>query len=164
MRQTCNKATTDWIGDRREYNRDSASLPAECGDHGRSAGQDHIGLQVDQLFGECRNSVSGAIGPAILDSDVSTLHPTEPLQLLLQRRDPGLFFRTATRDREQHANVLNWVELLSERATTPRYRTADKRYEFAPLHSTTSSEPRWSRYQFSHSAAGDCGVAMGCAE
>ena len=59
-----------------EYDRDRPRLPLECsGRHSRVC-DNHIGLQIDQLFGEHPKPISVAGGPAIVDPDVATsVHP-----------------------------------------------------------------------------------------
>jgi hypothetical protein len=78
-------------------------------------------------------------GPVNINSHVAP-GPTQLPQLLQQRRNASLRYRTILILRHEHADTSHALVLLRTRRERPRgRRAADKRDEFAPSHSITSS-------------------------
>jgi hypothetical protein len=78
-----NKAASDRIGHVHEHNRERASFPQQCGDHGSVLANDNIGPSIDQLL--CKSSclIGTTGGPTNVDLDIAAVRPTqlsEPIQ------------------------------------------------------------------------------------
>ena len=121
-------------------------------------GNQHIGLQSDQLFCECLNSDCVSIAPAIIDSEVSSIRPAELLKALLKYGHAGADIGIAFGNRHQHANTANSLRLLRTRGERPRSRTAEQRDERAPVHCPVP--PVLPTERIAHlGTAGDCCAA-----
>src|SRR5205823_3615348 len=97
-------------------------------------GDQHIGLQADQLFRECLNSACIGIAPPIINSNIAAILPAQLLKALLKCGDTRTNIGIAFGDRHQHAHAANSFRLLRARRERPRRRAAEQRDELAPLH------------------------------
>jgi hypothetical protein len=75
------------IGDGEKHDRCGSRRLQEAFGRRRGMGNQHIGLQPNQLFRECLNSVSVGIAPPIINSNVAAVAPTEFLKALLKNGD-----------------------------------------------------------------------------
>jgi hypothetical protein len=98
----------------------------------------HIGLQVDQLFRGRLNSACIGITPAIVNSNIAAIVPAEFLKALLKYGDARTSICIAFGNRHQHTHAANSFRLLSARRERPRSRCAAEQCdELAPLHFLT---------------------------
>src|SRR5258708_11242358 len=139
MRQTCDQPLAERIGNREEHDRYGAGRLQEAFGRRRGMGDQHVGLQSDQLFCECLNSDCVGIAPAIIDSEVASIRPAELLRALLKYGHAGADIDIAFRNRHQHAHTTNSLRLLRSRRERPRGRAAEHREELPTFHSITSS-------------------------
>src|SRR5215813_4320176 len=145
MRQTCDQPLAERIGNREEHDRYGAGRLQEAFGRRRGMGDQHVGLQSDQLFCECLNSGRVCIAPAIIDSEIASTRPAELLKALLKYGHAGADIGIAFRNRHQHADTTNSLRLLCARCERPKKRrrgcrAAEQRDELAaPYHSITSS-------------------------
>jgi hypothetical protein len=95
-------------------------------------GDQHIGLQADQLFRKCLNSVCIGIAPTIINSNIAAILPAELLKALLKKVDARTDIGIAFGDRHQHADVPHPLALLRARRERPRGRAAEQDDEIAP--------------------------------
>src|SRR5262249_978470 len=101
--------------------------------------KNEFGLLSHQFFRLLPDLRHVCCGPAIVDSDVSVLHPPKLLQPVPERRDPCLCFLIALGIGHQHADAPHTVPLLRPRRERPCGWAAEQRDELAALHSITSS-------------------------
>src|SRR5262249_43629451 len=140
MRQTCDQPLAERIGDREEHDRYGAGRLQEAFGRRRGVGDQHVGLQSDQLFCECLNSDCVGIAPAIIDSEVPSIRPAELWRALPKYSPAGAATRIASRNRHQHADMTNSLRLLRARREWPRRRrAAETNNDLASIHSITSS-------------------------
>src|SRR5262249_32621020 len=66
------------------------------------------------------------------DAEIAAVRPTELLQTLLERGNPGLRLWTAVGDPAQHADPSCRTGLLRTRRKRPSRRAAEQRDELAP--------------------------------
>src|SRR5262249_27460427 len=139
-RQACDQALTKRVGDREEHDRYGACRLQEAFGRRGGMGDQHIGLQADQLFRKCLNSVCIGVAPTIINSNIAAILPAELLKALLKKGDARTDIGIAFGDRHQHAYAPYALGLLRARRERPRRRrAAEQRDECAALHSITSS-------------------------
>src|SRR5215510_615517 len=143
MRQTCDQPLAERIGNREEHDRYGAGRLQEAFGRRRGMGDQHVGLQSDQLFCERLNSDCVGIAPAIIDSEVASLRPAELLKALPKYSHAGADLGIAFRNRHQDADTTNSLRLLRPRRERPGRRTTNQRDELAASHSITSSARCW---------------------
>src|SRR5262249_20795357 len=78
-------------------------------------------------------------GKTSIDADIVTLRPSEPLEFLSKFRGACFGFRIVLGEAHQHRDVPHALALLRTERQRPRRGRANKRDEFAPVHSITSS-------------------------
>src|SRR4029077_10994380 len=127
MRQTCDQPLAERIGDREEHDRYGAGRLQEPFGRRRGMGDQHVGLQSDQLFCESLNSDWVGFAPAIIDSEVASIRPAELLKALLKYGHAGADIGIAFRDRHQDADTTNSLRLLRSRRKWPCRRAAEQR-------------------------------------
>src|SRR5262249_12720100 len=81
-RKTRDKAGTYRIGDLRKYDGDIAGCLLQRDQRYRRTGQEHVGLESNQLRGLSPHALEVAAAPTILDAKVSARHPAELLEPL----------------------------------------------------------------------------------
>src|SRR5215467_4909507 len=134
MRQTCDQPLAERIGNSEEHDRYGAGRLQEAFGRRRGMGDQHVGLQSDQLFCECLNSDCVSIAPAIIDSEVASIRPAELLKALLKYGHAGADIGIAFRNRHQHADTTNSLRLLRACCERPCRRAADQLDYLAPFH------------------------------
>src|SRR5262245_35147069 len=72
--------------------------------------------------------------PAVVDPNIASLCPTQPLKVLPKSRDAGLSFRIALGICDQHADPSHLLRLLRACRERPRRCAAEKRDEVASPH------------------------------
>ena len=96
--------------------------------------EDHVGLQVDQLFREHPHPVDVAGGPTNVHPQIAAIGPTQLRKPLRERGEPGLSLRIVFVARHQHADPPHAVGLLRARRQRPRRRAPKPRDELPPPH------------------------------
>ena len=91
-RQAGDEARADRVGDDDEHDRDRAGLALQCRGDRRRMGEDHVGLQGDQLFRERRQPICVAGRKASVDADIAAFRPSELVEPLPECREPRLSF------------------------------------------------------------------------
>src|SRR5262249_51167682 len=106
----------------------------------RRVRQDHIGLQIDQLFRRCLHPLDIAGNPAHVHSQIAAINPSELGQSLSESGYPRSCIRIAFVPPDQDANPTHLLTLLRPCCDRPcRCRAAEEGNELAPSHSITSS-------------------------
>src|SRR5215472_12408875 len=91
-----------------------------------------IDIEPDELGDDLMRAFGASLHPAILDRDGLTLDPTEFAQSLYKGGGPLGLRRRSGPAKQSNGRQLHLLRASRER---PRgRRTADKRYELAPLH------------------------------
>src|SRR5262249_20912945 len=98
---------------------------------GRRIGQDHVGAQIEQFFGELARMDYVARTPAIDELDIAALDPAERVRARLKTHAPRLPFRV-TRDPHQSAHPPHAIRLLRARRERPSRSAAQKDHELTP--------------------------------
>jgi hypothetical protein len=131
-----NKASTDWIDDTSENDRDSASYLQQWRDCGGATAGDDIRRQRDQLLGVSANEGCIAPAPAIIDLDVATIAPAQLLQTMLERRQAGPCVRVVRvcGPRKKHPDPTHSFRLLRRRHGWPHHCKSKSRDELAAFH------------------------------
>src|SRR5262249_46510071 len=81
------EALANGVRDRHKYNWNVAGLPQQ-GCHNRTGvGDDHLGLQLDQFFGELPHEYWVVGGPAVVNPKIAALQPSKLVKFPLQGRD-----------------------------------------------------------------------------
>jgi hypothetical protein len=101
--------------------------------------QNDVRRERDQFRYVFAETIGIASGPAIIDPHVDTVRPAQGGERLLERRGAGHCFRIFLGENTEHANAPHAFRLLRPRHLRQRRRCAEKRDEFPPLHSITSS-------------------------
>ncbi len=115
MRQPGNKAGADWVGDIHKYDRDRPRLPLKCsGLRGRFC-EDHVGLQIDQLFGVHARPIDAATGPTNVRPHVAAVGPTQLSKPLHELGQVGFCVRIVFVERRQPPNPPRPAKLLCVR-------------------------------------------------
>ena len=87
----------------------------ERGHRGRGHANNHVGLEIDEVHGECTHLVSLAGAPTKFDAAVAAFRPAELLQLLLQRSNASLSFWISRRKSAQQRDPPGLRTELSNR-------------------------------------------------
>src|SRR5262249_55826592 len=109
--QAGTKAAADGIGNLGKYDRHSPRRLLQCG-HGWSArSKDNVWRQCYQF--SCSFRIVGITGvPAIVDLQIATIGPTQPLQFLKECGNACLSFWTVFGKRREQADMPNLFALL----------------------------------------------------
>src|SRR5262249_45611011 len=144
MRKTLNQTGTYRVDNDYEYDWDAASYPLQRGRCQCAVGHDHVRRQGHELRGVSARAIRVSDAPAIVDPNIASLCPTQPLKVLPKSCDAGLSFRIALGICDQHTDPSYLLRLLRARLHWPRSRrAANQRDELAALHSITSSASCW---------------------
>src|SRR5262249_25084944 len=87
-RQTRDDASADRIARRREHDRDDGCRLLGCEDWWGVMRENDIDLEPDQFGGDLSEALAASLGPANLNRDVATFHPTEFAQPLHECGEP----------------------------------------------------------------------------
>src|SRR5262249_46386727 len=118
---------------RSDWNCRSRASGSESG--GRRPSNNDIDVAVQKLGDEAGFLCERAFRPAYVNGQVLPFGPAA----LLERFAKGAKHRRERRHRPDHGYAPNPTSLLRPRRHRPCGRTAEQRYELAPLHSITSS-------------------------
>src|SRR5262249_15674499 len=141
-RQAPDHASSDRIGKIREHDRNRAGFPQERLNRGRTAGKNHVGLEIDELLCDCSHAIEVARGPAIVGAKVASLDPTKSLKGLPKGHKPSAAFRIGVGIAPAHhgGKQPHTLALLRPCGERPGgRRAAEQRDELAAFHSITSS-------------------------
>jgi hypothetical protein len=133
VRQACNNASSDRVGNIDEDDWDCAALARECGDRGSGLDQDHVGVLLDNLL--CKaHTINITCHPTIIDPDIAPVRPTKRLERLAECRSVLLPFRIVCTP-HPNGDLRQSAALLRARSARPRDdRAAEERYELPPPH------------------------------
>src|SRR5258708_11697939 len=125
----------------------------------------HVGLQSEQFFRECRQPSRIAGGPAMINPEVAAIHPPQFGECLVESRYQRLCFCIALCQARQHANTTYHGRLLSARSERPHHCcAAEDLDEIAPSHSPPPDRgPYRAPYQNVVSRSGGLRPASLCA-
>jgi hypothetical protein len=96
-------------------------------------------LQADQLLRERSYPIGVTAAPTKVHPHVAAIGPTQARKRLRERREARLRQGIVFVVRHEHADAPHPLGLLRSARQRPRRRAAEKRDEFAPFHSITSS-------------------------
>src|SRR5262249_1973245 len=114
-RQSVNESRANRVRHVDEYDRDRAGLPVQCARNLSRMCEQHVGLQVDQLFREHLRLLTSGRKTSI-DADVTALRP----ELLSKFQQARLGFRIVLGQAHQHADAPHPLALLRARRARPR--------------------------------------------
>jgi hypothetical protein len=104
---------------------------------------DQVRPEFDDFLCKTLCALKVACGPAIIQLEVAALHPTELAEAIFQGLYAGSRFGIAVTDAHEDANSRRPLGLLCAGHKRPcRSYTAEKRDEFASLHSIIYSSPQ----------------------
>src|SRR5262249_8216842 len=132
----------DWIGEICEHDRYRAGFSQQGEDCRRTSAKEHVGLQIDEIFGDHAHSIKVARSPTIVGAKVASFHPSHFLQALPESHEPGASIGNGVGIVTAHhgskpPDAIAWLRARHER---PRRRAAEQREEVAARdHSITSS-------------------------
>src|SRR5262249_12386106 len=162
-RQAHHEAAADRIGHAYEYSRYGTSC-LQGRQRGRAADEDHIWCQANQLGRIRPDAASVSGGPAIVDSDVLPVSPTETLERGQECCDAGLHFRIICGNHHQDANAPQPLAVLRPRGERPRRNRASNHLdEVAPSHAARSGAHDQANPIQSAAVAPCCWTAKTCA-
>src|SRR5215831_8006619 len=145
MRKTLNQTGAYRVDNDYEYDWDAASCPLQRSRCQCAVGHDHVRRQGHELRRVDAPAIRVSDAPAIVDPNIASLCPTQPLKVLPKSRDASLSFRIALGICDQHADPPDALVLLRTRRERPRgCRAAEQRDEVAPpypAHSRASGNP-----------------------
>jgi hypothetical protein len=105
MREACDEARTDPIGNVGKNNRNRSGLVLESGrDHGRLR-HDHFGMQGDQFLSERSISLRFTRGKTVINVNVAAFRPASLGEPRPQRDQAGFHFWIIFGVSHQHADV-----------------------------------------------------------
>ena len=116
MRQIGDIAVVDGIGDRNKNNRERGRLLRQYLQRRRRLANDHIRLQVDELFGGLSNPIHLSDAEAEGDLDIAAIFPAEAIEAILESGHAGLRIRISLRIPHQHADATDTILLRAHRA------------------------------------------------
>jgi hypothetical protein len=131
-RKACHESGGNRIGNKYEHDRDCAGFPMQPGRHRCGAGEDHVGLQFDQLFREGPHPVNTAGGPTNLQPHGTAVRPTQLRKPLREVGEPASCLGIVFIERHQHADPAHPISLLRARHDRPRCCTAECSNKFPP--------------------------------
>jgi hypothetical protein len=102
--------------------------------------QHDVWFEFENLLCEQKCPVRIASGPAVIQTDILALRPTEFLESILERFNTRLGFRIAVSNPHQHADAYYTAGLLRTRGERPRRRCAEKRDECASFHRSAKND------------------------
>ena len=76
MREAFYEIVADGIGNKQEYDRDSAGLLQKHDGRDRGLADDQLGFKLDQLFCERLQSIASGLGPTEVDFEIAVLRPS----------------------------------------------------------------------------------------
>jgi hypothetical protein len=96
------------------------------------AGEDHVGLQFEQLFREGPHPVDTAGGPANVHPRGMAICPTQLRKPLREAGEPAFCLGIVFIECHQHANPAHPISPLRAGGHRPRHHASDKRDELSP--------------------------------
>src|SRR5262249_52034571 len=121
-RQTRDDASADRIARRREHDRDDGCRLLGCEDWWGVMRENDIDLEPDQFGGDLSEALAASLGPANLDREIATVHPTKFAHPLHKGGDPLTVCQRCARAQVPDGRQL--ARLLRARRERPRRRRA----------------------------------------
>ena len=135
--QARNEASADRVGDARKYDRDRPRRLLKRGGRRSRGCEDHIRLEINQLFREHPQPVNVAAGPTNLHPHVAAIGPTQFRKPLHKTGKEGLYLRIAFVPRHEHADPPQPAAAAAPARHRPcRHQTAEQRNQLTALQLT----------------------------